>query len=1325
MGPVNRGSRLAQSGLWMIVGVTVISLLTAPVYTPRAVAASGQSYSVGAALPAACPSDCYDIAGQVFIDNDGDGLYTSGTDSPLADVTLNLTGPVISTTVSNNRINNNYQFEALPSGVYTLTLDVATLPAGYEPVTPVELVVTLASADSWDNDFGVRLANTPTPGPTPTPTVTATQTDTPSPTPTHTPPADIGHDIVFVRPEPSPGGTTNSDIWIMNADGSNQTQLTTYAEEDQWPALSPDGSQIVYTARQGASLMLWVMNSDGTDPAQLPVSGNIQLATWSPDGTQLAYQSDAEDFWEVWVSNADGTNAQRLTTFAGASGSPSWSPDGQKLVFLNEPTFHFHDLYTINTDGTGLTLLSSSFTTGYSHHLPTWSSDGTQIATVRYPAGSFGPYDLWVMDADGTNGQVLVADIEAFEVNRISWTQDSNWIVFAKDDQVWRVMRDGSNLTQITTETGWQPQTNLVGFGSPIATPTVTPTSTSAPGLNPDIVFLRPQPAIDGSGSVNSEVWGMMADGSNQVQLTYNEGEDRWPALSPDESKIAYRSRQGGLITLWVMNSDGSNPVQLPIGGNSGSLDWSPDGSQIAFTNDSEDFWEIWAINADGSNLHRLTTTVGASGEPSWAPDGQALVFNSEPIAKYYDLYTVSSDGTNQTLLLSAAATGFSNLMSAWSPDGTQIATIHFPAGSAIGPYDLWLMDADGSNGHVLVQNVETPYTNHVSWSADGNWLVFGKDGQIWRVRRDGTELTQITFNSGWEPHTSTSGFGPSDTTPTATSTLTSVATPTSTPTVTPSGATPTPTATSQDSGSITFVRPQPNDSGTANSDIWIMGFDGSAQTQLTTYTGEDRHPALSPDGSKIAYMSRQSGLLTLWVMSSDGAGKVQLPVSGNIQSPIWSPDGTQITYQSDAEDFWEVWIVNADGTNPHRLTTTGAASGSSTWSPDGQKILFTNEPIARYQDLYVINVDGTGQTQLVSSFSTGYSHHRPTWSPDGSQIATLRYPVGTFGPNDLWLMDADGTNGYVLASGLEPPELNRISWSLDGNWLVFAMSGQVWRIRRDGTDLAQITFNDGWEPYTNAVTFPDVVRLFAPVIVGKPVPRGIYGRVTENGVAAPSVFLELRRYTGGVWSTQASQYTASDGSYSFTGVPSLNAGEYYYVRYQNSVSGPTNRLWTWHTQSLSSYTSGAEIQIGDFDIANIELITPASGAVVGLPYTFQWAARPATPLDSYEFNLFDYEDGDPYFFTDPPLGYVSSYTLNSLPPGFGTYTYYLWNMWVYSPDGGFGISYWSNWVAFSSSGFNITTTMESPSRAVRALDLPPLHPASELFNRQRPIGCE
>ena len=209
--------------------------------------------------------------------------------------------------------------------------------------------------------------------------------------------------------------------------------------------------------------------------------------------------------------------------------------------------------------------------------------------------------------------------------------------------------------------------------------------------------------------------------------------------------------------------------------------------------------------------------------------------------------------------------------------------------------------------------------------------------------------------------------------------------------------------------------------------------------------------------------------------------------------------------------------------------------------------------------------------------------------------------------------------------------------------------------------------------------------QVYLPLI-SKPIILGINGHVTLNGVAASGVPLDLRFYNGSAWSTFASTTTGANGSYSFLTAPSLGSGQKYYVRYLNSAD--TSRLSLWQTRVLTSYNAGTNVAIGDFDIANFIQTSPASGATVALPYLFQWNVRPSTPTDSYQFNLFNpfSSDGQPSWWTSP-LGYVGSYSLNSLPTGFNPGTQYGWYVAIFSPDGGYGEPYYYRRVTFSNTG--------------------------------------
>lgn len=194
-----------------------------------------------------------------------------------------------------------------------------------------------------------------------------------------------------------------------------------------------------------------------------------------------------------------------------------------------------------------------------------------------------------------------------------------------------------------------------------------------------------------------------------------------------------------------------------------------------------------------------------------------------------------------------------------------------------------------------------------------------------------------------------------------------------------------------------------------------------------------------------------------------------------------------------------------------------------------------------------------------------------------------------------------------------------------------------------------------------------------------------IYGRVTYRGANVPGIELQLRFYNGTDWSALATTTTNSRGEYSFTEVPALKSGQIYYVRYSNP--GDVDNVSVWQTRQVTSFSGCAPIAIGDFDIADVALTLPPLGALVPLPFTFYWNTRSATPTDIYDWNLFDPIDANPIWWTDPALGYAGSFRLDKLPSGFTTGTPYGWFIGVYSPDGGYGESYYYRDVTFSTAG--------------------------------------
>jgi hypothetical protein len=215
---------------------------------------------------------------------------------------------------------------------------------------------------------------------------------------------------------------------------------------------------------------------------------------------------------------------------------------------------------------------------------------------------------------------------------------------------------------------------------------------------------------------------------------------------------------------------------------------------------------------------------------------------------------------------------------------------------------------------------------------------------------------------------------------------------------------------------------------------------------------------------------------------------------------------------------------------------------------------------------------------------------------------------------------------------------------------------------------------------HTSSITFTPAFTVYLPSVL-KMTP-GIYGKVTYQGLPISGVSVQL---LDNLYTKVSTVTTQSDGSYLFASVPSPPIGQSYWVRYFNS-SGDKNYLLSWKSFNITIYITGNRVAGGDFDIANILPVSPASGATVALPCTFQWTPRIVTPTDSYSFILFDPNSGD-LLFSSPALGYVSTYTLNSLPTSVNSGVEYSWSIKVYGSDGGLGQSLSWPYVTFSGNG--------------------------------------
>jgi Tol biopolymer transport system component len=253
-----------------------------------------------------------------------------------------------------------------------------------------------------------------------------------------------------------------------------------------------------------------------------------------------------------------------------------------------------------------------------------------------------------------------------------------------------------------------------------------------------------------------------------------------------------------------------------------------------------------------------------------------------------------------------------------------------------------------------------------------------------------------------------------------------------------------------------------------AGDQIYVMRADGTRQMALTNIPGHYGDPAWSPDGRRIAFVSDREGpsfAFQVYVMNADGTGQTRItnePVSA--LSPAWSPDGARIAFSSERDGNADIYLVNPDGSNLVDINNDVGQDGHPTWSPDGSRIAFDRNS----SNVWVMNADGSGQTQLTHSFGFTASIE-PAWSPNGDKIA---FSSSEQRPQDqvreLYVMNPDGTNAVRLAAnttGRGPGDFLP-AWSPDGSRLAFTTSRnprqEIYSIKADGTGLTNLTNTPG-----------------------------------------------------------------------------------------------------------------------------------------------------------------------------------------------------------------------------------------------------------------------
>ena len=318
-------------------------------------------------------------------------------------------------------------------------------------------------------------------------------------------------------------GQRESEVFVMNPDGSNPVNLTKQIGVDRLPSVSPDKTKYLFRSKRTGDNEIFVMNVDGSNLVNLTNDpGGDQSPRWSPDGRQILWNKSGP--WRIFVMNSDGSNKRNLGDGNGAR----WSPDGRMIGFTLDGAFENDDAFVMNADGSGRRRVTDEL---FPTRFVSWSRDGTKIAFDHRKPFGFVQNKIYIANVDGTGLFELTKDVPEIDCYGAAWSPDGTKIAITSTGGIYVLNSDGTNPVNITIHHDFR-----WGFN---------------PRWSPDeSKILYEVEGQIGDDEFSGEIYIMNADGSNPINLTNHPAHDCcgvwW--VNPTPTLV---SPQEKLITTW------------------------------------------------------------------------------------------------------------------------------------------------------------------------------------------------------------------------------------------------------------------------------------------------------------------------------------------------------------------------------------------------------------------------------------------------------------------------------------------------------------------------------------------------------------------------------------------------------------------------------------------------------------------------------------------------------------------------------------------------------------------------------------------------------
>jgi Tol biopolymer transport system component/serine/threonine protein kinase len=517
-------------------------------------------------------------------------------------------------------------------------------------------------------------------------------------------------------------------------------QLTDEQGVEERASISPDGKSIAYQAGDFGKRDIFLRRVGGRNPVNLTQNseGDDIEAAFSPDGNRIAFRS-SRDGGGIFLMGATGESVRRLTDFGY---SPSWSPDGNKIVIATEGVLEImarsttSQLWIIDAESGAKKLLFK----GDAVH-PQWSPHGTRIAFWGL-SGEGGQRDISSIPATGGDATKITTNL-AVDWNP-TWSPDGKYLYFSSDRggsmNLWRQSIDEKSGTPI-------------GEAKPVTSPSIWSgfLSISQDGKNVTYTNLERR----------SNIQKLAFDPEKEtvtgppIPVTQGSKVYDFPSVSPDGQWVTFRSI-GKQEDIYLSRTDGTDLRKLTDDTfRDRGPSWTPDGKRIVFYSDRTDRYQFWSINADGSGLNQLSRISGRSlWFPRYSPDGLHLIGFNEADTAVFDV-NQSLPWINATTL-PRPSEKIAFQASTWSPDGKLLAgggVLLSDMTSAPSVHGVLVYSLESKQystlGNVIPDMRQSVVRDVITWMNDGRRLLAMNGGRLYVIDVQSKKARKIYDSPG------------------------------------------------------------------------------------------------------------------------------------------------------------------------------------------------------------------------------------------------------------------------------------------------------------------------------------------------------------------------------------------------------------------------------------------------------------------------------------------------------------------------------------------------------------------------------------------------